>query len=217
MKKYNVVLKSVTPYMQHRMDDLSLAEWERDRGNIIERPEVSQQDSHRAEYHSYKNEQGQYYMPSEHIRNCLIAAGSYVKAKVGGRSKSMKVIVAAMFMVTPEQIILPPYDQIDKRSAVNKNVKARVITVRPKWSEWQVSFTLEVGENSVTIDTISSIFNNAGQYCGIGSFRPTNNGMFGRFELVSIAEIAENNIVARTTTRRRGTASLNDGVESMMM
>jgi hypothetical protein len=191
MKKFTVTLKSLTPYMQHRMDDQSLAEWERQRGNIMERPEVSQEDAHRAEYHSYRNAQGQYYIPSEHIRNCLINAGTYVKAKVGGRSKSMKIIVAACFMITPEQIIIPPYDAIDKRSAVNKNVKARVITVRPKWTSWQVSFTLECYEDTITLESIQKIFENGGQYVGIGSFRPTNSGLFGRFEVVSIVPIRE--------------------------
>lgn len=35
MKKYCLTLKSLTPYMQHRMDDISLAEWEKCRKQII--------------------------------------------------------------------------------------------------------------------------------------------------------------------------------------
>ena len=99
MKTFNVTIKGVTPYMQHRMDDQKLEAWEKLRGPIHERPEVSHEDAVRAEYHCYRNTEGQCYIPSDQIRGALIGAGSYMKAKVGGRAKSMKVIVAAfMYM-----------------------------------------------------------------------------------------------------------------------
>jgi hypothetical protein len=188
MKTFNVKIKGITPYMQHRMDDQKLEQWEKLRGPIHERPEVSHEDAARAEYHCYRNAEGYCFIPADQIRGSLINAGSYVKAKVGGRSKSMKVLVAAMFMVAPEQVLLPNYDAIDKRSAVNRNIKGRVICVRPKWTTWEAQFTLSVYENSISIESITQLFEYAGNLVGIGSFRPTNNGLFGRFELVSITE-----------------------------
>ena len=41
-------------------------------------------------------------------------------------------------------------------------------------------------DDTITQPTIKEIIENAGNYIGIGSFRPTNNGMFGRFQLDSI-------------------------------
>jgi hypothetical protein len=187
MRTFNVKIKGLTPYMQHRMDDQKLETWEKNRGPIHEHPEVSHEDAVRAEYHCYRNTDGKCYIPSDQIRGALIGAGSYLKAKVGGRSKSMKVIVAAMFIPTPEQIILPDYNAIDKRSAVNKNIKGRVICIRPKWTNWEAEFQLNVYEDTITKETISQLFEYAGSLVGIGSFRPTNNGMFGRFELVSLS------------------------------
>lgn len=189
MKKFKVKIKGITPYMQCRMDDQKLEEWEKNRGPIHEAPEVSHIDAIRAEFYCYRNKEGKNFIPSDQIRGALINAGSYVKAKVGGRSKSMKVIVAAMFVVTPDHIILPDYDAIDKRSAVNRHVKARIIKIRPKWTTWEADFILQIGEKSITTETISSIIQYAGDYVGIGAFRPTCNGMFGRFELVNIEEI----------------------------
>lgn len=189
MKLFKVKIKGITPYMQHRMDDQKLEEWEKKRQLIHERPDVSEVDATRAEYHCYRNSDGKCYIPSEQLRGSFINAGSAVKAKVGGRSKSMKQIVAAMFMVSPEEILLPDYDVIDKRSGVNRNVKARIITIRPKWTNWEAEFILDVGEKSTTPEMVGSIISYAGNYVGIGSFRPTNNGMFGRFELVEITAI----------------------------
>lgn len=189
MKQFKVAIKGITPYMQHRMDTQKLEEWEKNRKLIIERPEVSHEDAVRAEFHCYRNAAGKCFIPSEHIRQSLIAAGSYSKAKVGNAKKSMKNIVAAMFLVTPEEIQIPDYDAIDKRSAVNKNVKARIITIRPKWSEWTIEFRLMVDNDTITKETIKEILNNAGNYVGIGSYRPTNNGYFGRFEVEFIEEL----------------------------
>lgn len=172
--------------MQHRMDDLKLEQWEKVRGKIIERSDVAHDDLVRAEYHCYRNESGKCYIPADQIRGSLIGAGTYMKAKVGGRSKSMKTIVAATFIPTPDQIIIPDYDCIDKRSAVNRNIKARVLVLRPKWTIWEASFTLNVHEDTITKEAVKELLTYAGNYVGIGSFRPTNNGMFGRFEVVTL-------------------------------
>lgn len=48
MKSYNVTLKSVIPYLQDRMDDATLEEWEKNRGPIIERADISKTDLVRA-------------------------------------------------------------------------------------------------------------------------------------------------------------------------
>lgn len=189
MKSYQLSLKSLSPYMQHRMDDLSLSEWEKVRRQIIERPEASQTDAHRAEYHCYRNNEGKCYIPADQLRGSLINAGTYMKSKVGARSKSMKTIVAATFMIAPDEILIQDWDTIDKRSAVNKNIKGRVMVVRPKWLEWEADVILNCQESSITRETIQQLFEYAGSYVGIGSFRPTNNGLFGRFEVVSIKEL----------------------------
>lgn len=186
MKTYKVKIKGLTPYMQHRMDDQKLEAWEKNRGQIMERPELSSEDAVRAEYHCYRNAQGKCFIPGDQIRGSLIGGGTYMKAKVGGKSKSMKVIVAATFMV-PDQIEIPDYNAIDKRSAVNRNVKARVVVIRPKWLEWQAEFELYVFEDTITRETIKQLFEYSGSYVGIGSFRPTANGYFGRYQLQELS------------------------------
>lgn len=190
MKKYKVKIKGVTPYMQHRMDDVKLEEWEKDRGRIIERDDVNQEDLVRATFHMYLDDKNKPYMPGEHLRGSFINAGAFIKSKVGNSKKSMKNVVAGMFYIKPEQIPLPEKDWIiDKRSAVNRNIKARIITIRPKWEKWEVTFTLEVDNDTITDQTVKKIIEYAGQYVGIGSFRPQNNGMFGRFNIVKFENI----------------------------
>lgn len=188
MKKYKIEIEGITPYMQHRMDDQKLEEWEKNRKLIIERDDVSKEDQVRAEFHSYQDKEG-FYIPSEHIKGSLIGAGAMVKSKVGNSKKSMKNVVAGMFFIEEEKIRLPKGYEIDKRSAVNRNIKARVICIRPKWEKWKGGFTLLIDNDTVTQETVKEILTNAGNYIGIGSFRPTNNGSFGRYKVNKITLI----------------------------
>ncbi len=182
MKKYKVKISGITPYMQHRMDDQKLEEWEKNRKQIIERNNISKEDQVRAEFHSYNDKDG-FYIPSEHIKGSLIGGGTMVKSKVGNSRKSMKNIVAGMFFIEEEKLRLSKEYVIDKRSAVNRNIKARIIVIRPKWENWKAEFTLLIDNDTITKETIKEIITNAGNFIGIGSFRPTNNGSFGRFKL----------------------------------
>jgi hypothetical protein len=184
---YSVTIKGITPYMQHRMDDAKLEQWELTRKKIIERLGLNDPDHKVALFHSFLTEDGQFYLPSDHIRGALINAGTFIKSKVGNAKRNMSNIVAAMFYVNPSNIALPPFDEVDKRSAVNKNVKARIIVKRPKWKEgWRAKFTILIDDNTITKETVLDLLNYAGRYVGIGSYRPTNKGHFGRFEVENI-------------------------------
>jgi hypothetical protein len=184
---YRVKIEGVTPYMQHRMDDIKLDEWEKNRKQIIERPDVSVEDAKRSEYHCYRNKNGSCFIPAEQLRIAMINGGTYLKSKVGSKTKSMKGIIAAVMRITPEEILLPDFDEIDKRSAVNRNVKARVMVVRPKWSAWAAEFDMLLDNGTLTKEMLTELVNVTGNYVGIGSYRPTNNGYFGRFILKDIS------------------------------
>lgn len=185
MKSFKVKIKGTTPYMQHRMDDLKLEEWEKNRKVIIERQDVSKEDQMRAEFHAYSDEQG-FYIPSEHLIGSFINAGGMLKSKVGNAKKSMKNIVAGMFSIKEDKIRLPKTYEIDKRSAVNRNIKARIVVIRPKWENWSAEFTILVDNDTITKETTKEIVKMAGMYIGIGSFTPRHNGKYGRFTLEEI-------------------------------
>jgi len=171
------------------MDNTTLEQWEKNRKKIIERSDINKEDMIRAIFHSFSNPDGSFYMPSDHVLGALINAGNYMKAKVGNSRKSMANIVAAMFSVSPEKIAIPAFDEVDKRSAVNRNIKGRIIVIRPKWNEWQITFTLDIDDDTLTNETILSLLNYAGRYVGLGSFRPEHRGHFGRFSVVKFVSM----------------------------
>ena len=85
-------------------------------------------------------------------------------------------------MIPTEKIAFRKFDEVDIRSAVNQNVKARVITKRPKWNDWTCEFVLVVDDDGLlTVATIKQIIEYAGRFLGVGSYRPEHTGEFGRF------------------------------------
>ena len=91
-RKFKVKVKGVTPYMQHRMDDATLQDWEKRRGTILERDNLQHEPERRAAFHAYINQEGEYFIPAEHFKQSFIKGGAFVKSKVGNSKKSMKNI-----------------------------------------------------------------------------------------------------------------------------
>lgn len=183
LRIFKVKVLLVTEYMQHRMDDNKLADWLQLRGKIIENQGITDDAEKTATYHSYFDENG-FYIPSEHFQQCFCNGGKTVKGKVGAQTKSMTQVVSGQFFILEEKIRIPKFDQIDIRSAVNGNVKARVMVTRPKWSDGlEVEFHLGIDDvgSEITEKTIFEIMKNGGSFSGIGSYRPEHKGQFGRF------------------------------------
>jgi len=181
MQKFNVTVTGITPYMQDRMDDQKLEAWEESRGRIIERENLNTPIEKEAFFHSHTTDDGEFFIPCEHFKQCFLNGGKAVKGKMGTATRSMKQVVAGMWFVRPFQIPFRKYDRIDRRSIVNSNNKARVMKTRPIWDTWEVSFILEVHNDTLTLATIKSIIDYGGAFVGIGSYRPQHSGEFGRF------------------------------------
>lgn len=188
MKTFRVGIH-LEKYMQHRMDSQKLEDWEKNRKAIIERPDIALPDLVRAEFHCYRNGNGKCFVPSEHIKQCLTNGGTQVKSKMGNSRKSMTNIVAGLFSVTPEHIEIRDFDTIDKRPAVNHNIKGRVIVVRPRWDDLDLEFNVNVKNDTITKQTVREILDQAGIMFGIGSYRPEHKGEFGVFDVTKFEEI----------------------------
>jgi hypothetical protein len=102
---------------------------------------------------------------------------------------SIETALVKAFELWAEEDINDKFDSIDKRSAVNRNVKARIIVIRPKWTNWSVELTLNTGKDTFTDAQLKELINTTGMYVGICSYRTTNNGFFGRIELESLEKI----------------------------
>jgi hypothetical protein len=76
----------------------------------------------------------------------------------------------------------------DRRRGVLAANGAAVAIIRPKFPKWAFDVTIEVNEDQVAIEKIQDLMNVAGRIAGIGDFRPSRRGQFGRFKVTDFAQ-----------------------------
>jgi hypothetical protein len=113
--------------------------------------------------------------PAVQIEGAMIR--SAVDFKYEGK-KTFKDAVKAGVEVSPEFIphkIVSWY--VDSRPAVIN--RSRIMKSRPRFDEWELDFQIKIHDDRIEPTTVKEILKNAGDYFGIGDYRPK----FGLFEV----------------------------------
>jgi hypothetical protein len=122
---------------------------------------------------------GECYVPSVAIQRSLIAGAGYSKGK--GRATLAKP-VAACVLVTPERCSLGvKVYKVDSRPVVIPATRGRIVRHRPRFDNWQCSFTLEYDTELLNEADVRQVVDDAGKRVGLLDFRPEKKGPFGRF------------------------------------
>lgn len=141
-------------------------------------------------------------LPSENLNAALISAGSKISI---GRMQTMKQL-ASLVLFKETHLKLEPLIELDAVRGISgkftEHIKAaeqlgfkllvkRVavgtkshVRVRPMFSKWSTSATIETLDDDLTEERLKSLFDIAGQRVGVGDWRPSSPkrpGPFGRF------------------------------------
>ena len=182
MKIATVVLESVSPYSQSRNHNTPKKPKEAD-GDYRER--TWRESSH-------VNELGHVVIPAMSLKNCLSEAAKYLAIQIPGKGKCTytKNIEAGILVledadtkipiadVMPEKLFLPS----DGRRGSGK----RVWKIYPVMTAWKVTAIFHIVDETITEDVFRTHLEQAGQFIGIGRWRPRNNGIYGRFKVISV-------------------------------
>ena len=135
----------------------------------------------KATYH----EDGEVYVPSSWLISSIRNAAGLFKSP--GKRSSLKN-TAGSALVCPEEKIFIHQTlkdiEVDSRGAVIQ--RARIVRHRPKFSEWELEFSLMIDEDLLDTKTVEAIIIEAGRSQGIGDYRLNKGGPFGSFEVVSV-------------------------------
>jgi hypothetical protein len=136
---------------------------------------------------------GHFAFPGIGVRNSLVGAAGSWKVKMPGSSRKMSArSVVATVNVEPELIpILDPKTEkplkkyaIDVRRAVVQ--RNGVMRARPRFEEWMLTFDFVYDDETLlpeNVEQLIPILEDAGKRVGIGDYRPSKSGWFGRFEV----------------------------------
>ncbi len=193
MKTATASLKSVSPYSQSRYYEV----------------EHKKGESHR-DYETrtwrermHVNEAGFVFLPPMCFKNSMSEAAKYLGIKIPGKGKSTftKHVEAGLLVV--DALVLPikkedvPGEWLFVPSDGKRGGGSRVVKCFPVIREWEGDVNFLILDETLlqTIDppglpemtAFEYHLREAGNFIGLGRFRPRNNGFYGRFQVKSVS------------------------------
>jgi hypothetical protein len=139
-------------------------------------------------------EDGRVFIPPFAFKNCLDSAAKYVGKQIPGKRRSTyyKHFTSGVLVLDP---LILPLKKGDVRGEW-RHVPAdgmpggskRVMKCFPVIPKWEGTVEIQVLDDTVTSEVLEEHLVQAGQFVGLGSFRPEKRGFLGRFRLVNLRE-----------------------------
>jgi len=202
MATYQAKVSGISSLLLHRWSEAKEVE-EATRPIHVERRDPRTE----AEAVCYRRRDGTIYVPGAQFARMLRDAGSAHKQR--GSRKSLRYIVPAAIIVLADDITLLNGDgraftdfEIDSRPVVIPSTKGRIMRHRPRFNvPWSLEFSVEVDPTLIDADTALQLLTEGGRRLGIGDYRPSSGGPFGRFAVVSWEELAPGEVTAPVAKR----------------
>lgn len=137
-----------------------------------------------AEKTTYKDDNGNLYIPTPNLFRAIIDAGKFHKngkAKVTTMRSSL--VPAGMAI---NSIIIPlgtKQFEVDSRSVVIPATGGRIMKHRARLDEWRLKFEIEIDTDVFSVDFARMLIDDAGKRIGLGDYRPDRKGPFGKFKV----------------------------------
>jgi hypothetical protein len=176
MHHIEITLGGRTPLLVNRFHEDAQVEATRGTHSAsAERPAPEDDARHRL----YVHPDGAIYYPAENLRQSIIGASA--RHKIGRRAATSNV--AAALYVEPHAMPLCGEWRVDERPVVIPATRGRVLRYRPIFDQWRIEATLVVDERLIDLHLLRRIIDDAGDFCGLGDFRPARKGPYGRFKV----------------------------------
>ena len=184
MKSIGVVIQGTTPLLCNRFTDA--AQMAATSGNRIAAVGDKGTPQEQAEVRLYIGKDGKPTIPQQNLFRCRIDAGTIFKAGKSKITTQKTSMIPACVEI--EGLELPIIHKepwaVDTRPVRIPATGGRILCHRPCFNDWQLSFTLGVDTELLSVKLMREIVDAAGKRIGLGDFRPACKGPFGKFVVV---------------------------------
>lgn len=122
-------------------------------------------------------------IPQPNLLRCLVDGGKFHKVgKSQLTTQSGSMLFACLFVEATEIPI--EHDQpwkVDTRAVVIPSTKGRILTHRPVFDDWRLRFEMQLDTSLCSARLMRQVVDDAGSRIGLGDFRPSKKGPYGRF------------------------------------
>lgn len=132
---------------------------------------------------------GEVFVPPMMFKNALSEAAKYRSEQIQGKGKSTytKHFEAGVMVIDPMPLGIKKEDVKKETLYVPSDGKrggtTRVLRHFPKIENWSGTATFLILDDVITRDVFERHLIDAGNFIGVGRFRPRNNGYYGRFDV----------------------------------
>lgn len=179
MKTCYATLKSISPYSQSRMHDTAK--------NEKERPDEYEVRTWRNKAHF--DQDGEIYIPPMAFKQALDTAARRLGLQIPGRGKSTytKHFLSGVLVMdkVPTGLMRDAVEGewINANSDGVRGSGKRVKRCFPLIPQWAGTVAFYILDDTIDEKTFERVLREAGQFIGIGRFRPENGGFYGRFSV----------------------------------
>jgi hypothetical protein len=130
---------------------------------------------------------GEVFVPPMMFKNALSGAAKYRSEQIQGKGKSTYTKnFEAGVMVTEPMMLGINKNEVQVESILvpadgRRGGTTRVVKNFPKIETWSGTVKFTILDDIITRDVFERHLKDAGDFIGIGRFRPRNNGYYGRF------------------------------------
>lgn len=181
MKTAVVKLKSLSPYNQSRQ-------------HFADKEDKETHDAYEKRTWREKghyDDQGNAYIPPMAFKGALANAAKMLAIPIPGKGKSLytKHFLAGV-MVTDTLSLGVHKDKVEPQwlscDPQGRKGGMGVLRAFPHYEKWDGQIRIYVLDDTISKEIFEKVLREAGNFVGIGQFRPEKGGYFGRFELDSI-------------------------------
>jgi hypothetical protein len=182
--RISVAIEGTTPLLCNRFtDEAAMAATG---GTRISGPRDKGTPLEQAESKLYVGHDGKPMIPQPNVFRSIIDGGVFFKA---GKSKvttqKSSVIPACVEVVGVEIPII--HDEpwtVDTRAVRIPSTGGRILCHRPSFNDWRLEFECVLDTDMIPLKLFREIVDAAGKRIGLGDFRPSCKGPFGKFVVV---------------------------------
>jgi len=138
---------------------------------------------------------GYAFIPPMAVKNCISEAAKFLSIQIPGKGKSTYTKHFEAGVMVIDGLKLPVKKENVKALWLHvpadgkRGGSKRVMKCFPEIPEWGGDVTFYILDDTITQDVFEQHLREAGKFIGVGSFRPRNNGFYGRFDVVKTKEV----------------------------
>lgn len=181
----NIIAEGIVPLITNRFtDEAAQQATDGDRGSSAGADRGTPFEI--AEKKLYKGLDGKPMIPSPNLLRSIVDGGYFTKLgkkQVTTARSSMLYSCVGINAVEIPIIHKQPW-KVDTRPVRIPSTGGRILAHRPMFDDWRLEFEVELDTSIINAKLFRQIVDDAGSRIGLGDFRPSTKGPFGRYKIV---------------------------------